>query len=96
MELQLKRGDELLGTLRSYDSNFPWVNCKFEPNESFEELRPLFDEELRLLDGEDMTAWEETSNRILALNLKLIDLKNGNEIREFLLHIKGDEAWFRF
>ncbi len=68
--------------------------CKFEPAASFAELKPLFDDELRLLNRDDMRAWEEAYEKIRALKLQLV---NGeNEIGEFLLHIDGDEAWFRY
>ena len=95
-EYQLKRGNDLLGRLSAYTSDFPWVNCKFEPTASFTELRPLFDEELRLLDSEDIVAWEESYEKIRALNLRLVAMNGGDEIGELLLHIDGDEAWFRF
>lgn len=94
-EYQLRRGEDLLGRLNSYASDFPWVHCKFEPSASFAELRPLFDEELRLLDGEDIVAWEEAYEKIRALNLRLVAMNGGDEIGDFLLHIDGDEAWFR-
>ena len=95
MELHLKRGEELLGVLRSYDSDFPWVNCRFEPTSSFDAIRPLFDEELKLLDADQMDEWETVYARINSLGLKLIDTKDKKTIDEFLLHVRGNEAWFR-
>ena len=101
MELHLKREDELLGTLRSYSTDFPWVNCKFEPLPAFENLRPLFSEELRLLDaglgdGDQVEKWEAAYNRITSAGLRLFDVEKEDYIDEFLLHIDGDEAWFRY
>jgi hypothetical protein len=101
MELHLKRADELLGTLRSYSTDFPWVNCRFEPLPAFEDVRPLFDEELRLLDtglvdSDQVEQWEIAYNRITSIGLRLFDIEQENYIDEFLLHIRGDEAWFRY
>ena len=96
MELHLKRRDELLGVLRSLDTDFPWVNCIFEPTTSFDEVRPLFDEELKLLDADQMEEWETAYERINALKLQLIATKDDKDVGEFLLHIRGKEAWFRY
>jgi hypothetical protein len=96
MELHLKRGDELLGVLLSKATDFPWVSCAFEPTASFEEVRPLFDEELKLLDADLMDAWQSANDCVNALGLQLIDTKDDKDIGEFLLHIRGNEAWFRF
>lgn len=96
MEFQLRQKDILLGTLRSYDFDFPWINCKFEPTEAFQAVKPLFDEEVRLINDEDMENWETVYLRIDELNLKLINVENDNVIDDFLLHIENDEAWFRY
>jgi hypothetical protein len=95
MELHLKLGEELLGVLRSTASDFPWVNCKFEPTASFVKVQPLFDEELTLLDADRMDEWQIAYDRISALGLQLMDTKDETDIGEFLLHIRGNEAWFR-
>lgn len=94
MQLHLKRGEELLGVLLSKATDFPWVNCEFEPTASFKEVQPLFDEELNLLDADLMDAWQNAYDRINALGLQLIDTKDEKDIGEFLLHIRGNEAWF--
>jgi len=96
MELFLKRGEELVGILRSCDTDFPWVNCTFEPTAAFDELQPLFEEELGLLDSDKMEEWQGVYDRILALDLKLIDRKDLQDIGDFLLHIRGNKAWFRY
>ena len=95
-EFELRRGQVVVGKLTSSTSDFPWLFCKFEPCDSFEELRTLFADELRLLNADDMVAWEAAYEKIRALNLRLVDVKEDNEIGEFLLHIDVDEAWFRY
>ena len=94
--LLLKRGGTTLGTLRPYNTDFPWINCKFDPTQGFDEIKPLFEEELRLLDAEDFTAFEEAYEKIRALGLSLVPVDGGQIIKDFLLHISGDEAWFRY
>jgi hypothetical protein len=95
MELQLERGEELLGNLRAYDTDFSWVIYKFEPTELFQAVKPLFEGELKLLNADDMDAWETSYSRIGALGLRLVYVGKGGETNEFILHIEGDEAWFR-
>ena len=93
MELHLKRGVQLLGVLISKTTDLPWVNCEFNPTASFKEVQPLFDEEL---DADLMDAWQDAYDRIKTLGLRLIDTKDEKDIGEFLLHIRGNEAWFRY
>ncbi|HEY0428549.1 MAG TPA: hypothetical protein VGC76_12280 [Pyrinomonadaceae bacterium] len=95
MDFQLVQEDKLLGTLRSYDLDFPWAICKFEATEEFQKIKPIFDEELKLSESEDFEKWKEVYKQIESLNLKLISAEDERIIEEFLLHIKDDEAWFR-
>ena len=94
-ELELKYGERLLGTLRAHGQDFPWTNCEFEPKELFQSVRILFAEELKLLNADDMEAWESAYGRIAAIGLGLVDVQCGDEISQFILHIEGNEAWFR-
>ena len=94
IEYELRREKDLLGRLSSCTPDFPWMYCKFEAAAAFAELKPLFDDELRLLNEEDMDAWEEAYEKIRALKLQLVS--GENEISEFLLHVDGDKAWFRY
>ncbi len=96
MEFHLKQKGKLLGTLRYYEANFPWINCKFEPTEAFQAVKWLFDEEIELLEKDDIENWEIAYNRINDLSLELINLEDENIMGEFLIHIEGDEAWFRY
>ena len=92
----LMRGNELLGVLRSYEADFPWMNCKFKSTNEFEIVRPLFETELTVLESDDIEKWEESYKPIEKLNLSLLDTDKNEIIENFLLHIQGDEAWFRF
>jgi len=96
IELHLKRGEQLLGILNSYEIDFLWLNCKFQPTDAFREVAPLFEEELKFLNADDMEARETAYSQVESLGLRLVDITGGKNIDEFLLHIQGDEAWCRY
>jgi hypothetical protein len=92
----LHRAEEQIADLVVDGSDFPWLNAQVRPYPGFEEVRPLFVEELRLLDGidNDIEAWEVAYQQVRAT----VTLRNpdGRAVPEFLLHIDGDEAWWRW
>ncbi len=93
---RLFRGEELLGELTVTDIDFPWPHARFDARSVFEELRPLFAEELSLVEGErnDVDAWETLYKRIRReVKLRYPD---GRDVPEFLLHIDGATAWWRW
>ncbi len=93
---QLLRGDELLAELVVTGGDFPWLNAEVRPAAGFAEVRPLFDDELRLLEvlDEDPEPWEAAYRRIrTAVRLVAPD---GLPVPEFLLHIQGTDAWWRW
>jgi len=63
---RLRRGDELVAELVVTGGDFPWLNATVRATPAFDELRPLFAEELRLLDrlDQDVEAWEAAYDRI--------------------------------
>jgi len=95
-DLRLCRGDVLLGTLTSTDDDFPWHHGTFDPAPAFEEVRPLFDRERELLDAERFDEWEAAWEAVVALGLRLELTATGATIDEFLLHIEGNRAWWRY
>jgi hypothetical protein len=93
---RLYRGDQLIATLTVTDADFPWLNATVETLEGFEEVRHLFAHELQLLDHLDdhVDAWDNAYDAIRStVTLKYPD---GKDIPEFLLHIDGDQAWWRW
>jgi hypothetical protein len=93
---KLYRADELLAVLVVTGGDFPWLNARVEPRDGFEEVRPLFTEELRLLDniGQDVAAWEAAYAAVRSA--VILRYPDDRSVREFLLHIDGDEAWWRW
>jgi hypothetical protein len=63
---QLLRGDEVVADLIVFGADFPVDKCTLDPKEGFEEIRPMFEEELRLLDAHDdsISVWERSYERV--------------------------------
>ena len=94
-EYRLMRGEEILGTPRPYGGDFPWVFCKFEPAEAFEEVRALFEEFARLADGEEFAERDKSFARIESPGLRLELSEDSRNFGEFFVEIRGDEASIR-
>ncbi|MBW3625647.1 MAG: hypothetical protein KY468_19820 [Armatimonadetes bacterium] len=92
----LMKGDELLGHLDLRNIDQPIFFCTFIPTEAFDRYRPLFEGELALLEEDRLKEWEAAYQKIDDLGLILRSTENGDTIDDFLLHIDGDEAWFRY
>ncbi|MEU9505995.1 hypothetical protein AB0D32_06910 [Micromonospora sp. NPDC048170] len=94
----LHRRDDggVLADLVVTGGDFPWLNARVNPREGLAEVRPLFAEELRLLDGidEDVESWERAYEAVR--NAVTLRYPEGQEVPEFLLHIDGNEAWWRW
>jgi len=93
---QLVRGDELLAELVVTGGDFPWLNAEVRPAAGFADVRRLFDDELRRLEhlDEEPEQWEIAYRRIREV-LRLV-APDGRPVPEFLLHIEGSEAWWRW
>jgi hypothetical protein len=62
----------------------------------FEEIRPLFEQELLWLENidDDAHAWEAVYENIRSkVHLRYPE---GHPVPEFLLHIRGEDAWWRW
>ncbi|MFI6602988.1 hypothetical protein ACIBHX_42655 [Nonomuraea sp. NPDC050536] len=95
-EWRLMRGDDLLGVISVENGDFPWLSGRFSAESGFDEVKPWFDRELELVDADgelDVEAWEEIYSRI-EQTVTLVG--PSGPVPEFLLHISGDEAWFRW
>jgi hypothetical protein len=89
----------LLGRLTVFERDFPWINARLTATPAFEALRPLFREEARLArhlaeTDEDVDTWEDAYAGVRAA-VRLVT-PDGVRVPEFLLHIDGDEAWWRY
>ncbi|WP_406194026.1 hypothetical protein OH807_04250 [Kitasatospora sp. NBC_01560] len=90
---RLLRGDEPIGEIHVDDGDFPWLSGGFAPAPGFAAVRPWFEESRALLDAEDHEAFDRSYDRIAdALTLVAPD----GPVAEFLLHIDGGRASFRW
>lgn len=92
----LYRGDEIVADLVVTGGDFPWLNARVEPRDGFDELRPLFAEELRLLDHVDDDADSYAAAYEAVRRTVTLRRPDGCDAPEFLLHIDGTKAWWRW
>ena len=83
-------------TLHDEGADMFWQDGTFAPSPAFDAIAPLFLETRRLLDRDEMDAFELAYERIVALGLELRPVGGGAPLREFLLHIDGEEARLRY
>ncbi|GAA2473838.1 hypothetical protein GCM10010406_07240 [Streptomyces thermolineatus] len=75
--------------------DFPWLGGRFTPGPAHDAVKPLFERELALLEriDEDPEAWEAARAEVE----RAVDLVSPQgPVAEFLLHVDGDRAWFRW
>ena len=95
-KLHLYRGDKMLGTVTHTTDDFPWHWGTFGPSQNFLEVKHLFDKELSLVEsGELDDKWEEIWSEINTPELHLVSVSGEKEITNFLIHINGNETWWR-
>jgi len=95
--LELHKGDGLLAVLRNIEpDDWPWYRCDFHAAAAFEQYRPLFDAELRLLETEGANdEWDKAYGKIEDLHLSLVDPSEARSTDLFILHVEGNQARFR-
>ncbi|MDQ0596884.1 hypothetical protein QF037_001229 [Streptomyces canus] len=88
----LHSGDVPVGEILIDEADFPWLSGRFTAAPAFDALRELFVRELALT--EDLGAeWERVYDEIR----RRVSLTSPDgPVPEFLLHIEGDRAWFRW
>jgi hypothetical protein len=98
---ELRKGDEVLGTLVSYSWDFPWLDCDFEPTEAFDHYRDLFVGEFRLLKAPESqiedSEWEDAYDRIVASGIAFVPVTSmAQALRVDLIRSMGDLSdWLR-
>ncbi|MEW1914820.1 hypothetical protein AB0442_41755 [Kitasatospora sp. NPDC085895] len=91
---RLTRGAELVGEIEIGEADFPWLAGTFRPGPGYPAVAPWFAETLALLEAEEHEErFDEAYDRIAeALTLSSPE----GPVAEFLLHIDGDQVWFRW
>ncbi|MEU7551464.1 hypothetical protein AB0B01_03725 [Streptomyces sp. NPDC044571] len=88
-----EHGRELVGEIAIAGFDFPWLSGRFTPQPAFAVFKPWFDEARAVLAEEDFERFDEVYASI-ARRLTLVSPTG--PVAEFLLHIEGDEARFRW
>ncbi|OEJ35535.1 hypothetical protein [Streptomyces subrutilus] len=91
---RLMRRGALLGTITITEADFPWLRGRFTPEPAFAEVRPWFEAVLALLEAEVHDERFDAAYEPIPQALALVS-PNG-PVADFLLHIDGEEAWFRW
>ena len=101
--LELVRGNVVLGTIEvaNGEADSPWFSGVFHATPEFDAVRGLFERELKLLQAntEDDSAqwddWEAVHEELHEPGLRLEAKGKGYDANEILIHINGNEAWWR-
>ncbi|WP_327319987.1 hypothetical protein [Streptomyces sp. NBC_01235] len=86
-------GGEDIGEIAVAEADFPWLSGRFSAGRAYDAVEPLFTRELALMEDEDREAWEVVQAEI---RRRVSMISPRGPVPEFLLHIQGDEAWFRW
>ncbi|MEV5872343.1 hypothetical protein [Streptomyces tendae] len=85
-----------IGEILIEDADFPWLSGRFRAGPAYGAVRDLFVRELALVEGdgaEHRAEWEAVRAEI-ERRVRLVS--PDGPVAEFLLHIEGDRAWFRW
>ncbi|MFD5162311.1 hypothetical protein ACFWMJ_30315 [Streptomyces hawaiiensis] len=85
-----------VGEIRIDDADFPWLSGRFTPGPGFAAVRDLFARELALAERDDEGHWEEWEAVYADIRRHVSLSSPDGAVPEFLLHIDGDRAWFRW
>jgi hypothetical protein len=95
-DYELRRGSQRLATLTSTGLDMPWHQGSYDLAPAFEEVRPLFEREVSLLEADKIEEWQATWEEIANLGLVLRPLDGREDMTEFLIHFYEDEARWRY
>jgi hypothetical protein len=101
--LELVRGDVVLGIIevKPGEADYPWYSGAFQPTRAFDSVRGLFAHELELLrantsdDSAQWDDWEDVHAELHDPGISLRAPDGSYEDTEILIHIDGEEAWWR-
>ena len=92
---KLYRGNVLLGIITHTDDDFPWHNGTFKATEAFSEVKDLFEQELILLEERSYDEWERLYDELSKPGIRLVSMDDNSVIDELLIHVQGDDVWWR-
>ncbi|MEV6945120.1 hypothetical protein AB0N07_24565 [Streptomyces sp. NPDC051172] len=93
---QVRTGAEQVGEILIDDADFPWLSGRFTAGPAFAAVRDLFARELALIERDDEEHWQEWEAAYDEITRRVSLSSPDGPVPEFLLHIEGDRAWFRW
>ncbi|MEU3897405.1 hypothetical protein [Streptomyces sp. NPDC045251] len=91
-------GDDgaVIGEILIDDADFPWLSGRFRAGPAFGGVEDLFARELALAERDDAGHWEEWEAVYAEIERRVRLISPDGPVAEFLLHIRGERAWFRW
>jgi hypothetical protein len=89
-------GDVRVGEILIDDADFPWLSGRFTPGPGYDGVRDLFARELALLELDHEEHWEAWEAAYDEISRRVSLTSPDGPVPDFLLHIEGDRAWFRW
>ncbi|MFB7134416.1 hypothetical protein ACFCZY_22695 [Streptomyces sp. NPDC056237] len=95
---QLMQAHTLLGTLTLDEIDQPWFRCHFTGTQAWEDVRPVLEEWTHSIEPEepDPPKVDQALRSVDALHLALVPTDGNEPIDDFLIHIRGSRASFRY
>ncbi|MGW3144036.1 hypothetical protein ACWDG1_05000 [Streptomyces sp. NPDC001177] len=95
---QLVQGHTLLGALTLDGIDQPWFRCRFTGTPAWEDARSILEEWTHSIEAEepDSPRVEQVLRAVDALHLALVPADGNEPIDDFLIHVRGAQASFRY
>ncbi|MEV0483542.1 hypothetical protein AB0I69_23430 [Streptomyces sp. NPDC050508] len=93
---QVRSGEEPVGDILIDDADFPWLSGRFTAGPAFGGVEELFARELALTNADDDGHWIRWEEAYDEIRRQVTLTSPDGPVPEFLLHIEGDRAWFRW
>ncbi|MER5209699.1 hypothetical protein ABT063_03670 [Streptomyces sp. NPDC002838] len=93
---QVRSGDGAVGEILIDDADFPWLSGHFTAGPAFAAVQELFARELALAEQDDEEHREQWEAAYDEIRRRVSLSSPDGPVPEFLLHIAGDRAWFRW
>ncbi|PPS80529.1 hypothetical protein [Streptomyces sp. MH60] len=85
-----------IGEILIDDADFPWLSGRFRAGPAYGAVRELFARELALAEADDAEHGARWEAAYAEIERRVRLVSPDGPVAEFLLHIKGDRAWFRW
>ncbi|WP_328564224.1 hypothetical protein [Streptomyces coelicoflavus] len=85
-----------IGEILIEGADFPWLSGRFRAGPAYGAVQDLFARELALAERDGAGHWAEWETVYAEIERRVRLVSPDGPVAEFLLHIEGDRAWFRW